>query len=46
MGGPASSVVAELYMQHHDKRAITTFYKPLKCYERFIDDTFTIKKQT
>ena len=25
MGGPASSVVAELYMQNHDNRALTTF---------------------
>ena len=42
MGGPASSVVAELYMQHHDEVALRTFRTPLKCYERFVDDTFII----
>ena len=45
MGGPASSVVAELYMQHHDRTAITTFRTNLKCYERFVDDTFIIIRQ-
>ena len=43
MGGPASSVVAELYMQHHDQRAlIATFKTALKYYERFVDDTFVL----
>ena len=45
MGGPTSSVVAELYMQNHDKIALSTFVYPLKAYERFVDDTFSIIKR-
>ena len=45
MGRPASSIVAELYMQHHDRTSITTFKTNLKCYERFVDYTFIIIKQ-
>ena len=46
MGGPTSSVVAEIYMQDHDKRLLTTFNSPPKCYERFVDDTFSIIKRS
>ena len=46
MGGPASSVVAEIYMQEHDKKSLSTFPSPPKCYERFVDDTFTIIKRS
>ena len=45
MGGPASSVVAEIFMQSHDKRALSTFLSPPKVYERFVDDTFCIIKR-
>ena len=45
MGGPASSVVAEIFMQSHDKRALSTFLNPPKAYERFVDDTFCIIKR-
>ena len=45
MGGPTSSVVAEIYMQNHDKVALSTFVIPLKVYERFVDDTFSILKR-
>ena len=37
MGGLASSVVAELYMQNHDNRALTTFENSPRIYERFVD---------
>ena len=45
MGGPTSSVVAELYMQHHDKEALSSFNSPPKAYERFVDDTFSVIKR-
>ena len=45
MGGPASSVVAEIFMQSHDKRALSTFISPPKVYERYVDDTFCIIKR-
>ena len=38
LGGPASSVVAELYMQNHDNRALTTFENSPRIYKRFVDD--------
>ena len=45
MGGPTSSVVAEIYMQKHDNDALTTFQEPPKAYERYVDDTFCIIKR-
>ena len=45
MGGPASSVVAEIYMQEHDKKALLCQMPP-KAYERFFEDTFSIIKRT
>ena len=36
MGGPASSVIADIYMQHYDKTALSTFEKPVKAYERYV----------
>ena len=42
MGGPTSSAVAELYMQHQDKAALSLFTSPPKAYERFVDDFFSI----
>ena len=38
-------MVAKLYMQNHDKIALSTFVYPLKAYERFVDDTFSIIKR-
>ena len=47
VGGPASSVVAELYMQNHDNRALTTFENSPRIYEvkRFVDDIVSIIKR-
>ena len=45
MGGLASSVVAELYMQNHDNRALTTFENSPRIYERFVDDIVIIKRE-
>ena len=42
---PASSVVAELYMQNHDNRALTTFDNSPRIYERFVDDIVSVIKR-
>ena len=42
MGGPASSVVAEIYMQSHESTALTTTDTPPKVWKRFVDDVYAI----
>ena len=44
MGGPASSVVAEIYMQAHEQTALTTFSNKPKVWKRYVDDVFAIIK--
>ena len=44
MGGPASSTTAEIYMQAYERTAITTALHPLKVWERFVDDAYSILK--
>ena len=44
MGGPASSVVAEIYMQKHEQIAISTADHPPKTWDRFVDDVLSIIK--
>ena len=46
MGGPASSVIAEIYMQAHETTALTTTSNPPKVWERFVDDVFLIIKKS
>ena len=46
MGGPASSTTAEIYMQAHERTAITTALNPPKVRERFVDDFYSILKLT
>ena len=46
MGGPASSNTAELYMQAHERTAITTALHPQKIRELFVDDVYSILKRT
>ena len=38
-------VVAELYMQNHDNRALTTFDNSPRIYERFVDDLVSVIKR-
>ena len=45
MGGPASSVVAEIYMQAHEQTALTTFSNKPKVWKRYVDDVFSIIKR-
>ena len=46
MGGPASSTIAEIYMQAYEHTAITTALHPPKVWERFVDDVYSILKRT
>ena len=46
MGGPASSITAELYMQAPESTAISTALHPPKVWERFVDDVYSIVKRT
>ena len=42
MGSPVSVVVAEIVMQHIEKRALATYDQTLHFWFRYIDDTITI----
>ena len=44
MGGPASSNTAEIYMQAHERTAISTTLHPSKVWEQFVDKVYFILK--
>ena len=46
MGGPASSTTAEIYMQAYERTSITTAFHTPKVWERFVDDVYSILKNT
>ena len=46
MGSPASSTTAEIYMQAHDRTAISTILQHPKVWERFADDVYSVLKRT
>ena len=46
MGGPASSITAEIYMQAYERTAITAALHPPKVWERFVDDLYLILERT
>ena len=46
MGGTASSITAKIYMQDHERTAISTALHPPKVLERFVDDVYSILKRT
>ena len=41
-----SVTIAEIYMQAYERTAITTALRPLKVWERFVDDVYYILKCT
>ena len=45
MGGPPSSTTAELYIQAHERTAISRVLHPPKVWERFVDDVYSILKR-
>ena len=46
MGGPASSTTAEIYMQAHERTAISTALRSPKVWERFAGVVYSILKCT
>ena len=46
MGGPPSSIVAEIYMQGTETTALTTTSRPPKVWERHVDDVFSIIRKS
>ena len=45
MGVPASSTIAEIYMQVYERTVITMALHPAKVWERFHDDVYSILKR-
>ena len=46
MRNPASSVVAEIYLQAHETTAITTLSNPPNIWKRYVDEVFAIIKRS
>ena len=46
MGSPLSPIIANLYMETFEKKAISTSLNPPSLWRRFVDDTFVIIKKT
>ena len=46
MGPPVSPIVANLYMESFEHRAITTPVNPPSIWKRYGDDTFVIQQQS
>jgi hypothetical protein len=44
MGSPVSPIIANLFMEHFERLALSTFAFPLKFYGRYVDDTMVILK--
>ena len=45
MGSPVSPIVANLYMEAFEQRAITTAVNPPRIWKRYVDDTFIIQHE-
>ena len=41
MGGPASPITTEIYMQAHEQSVISTTLHPLKVWEQFVDNVYS-----
>ena len=45
MGSPVSPIVANLYMEHLEQKALSTTHHPPRFWCRYVDDTFVIHKE-
>ena len=45
MGSPVSPIVANLYMEYLEQKALSTAPYPLRYWGRYVDDTFVIHKE-
>ena len=46
MGSPVSPVVASLYLEYFEHRALTSAMNPSRLLKRYVDDTFVILHQS
>ena len=42
MGSPISPIIANLFMEHFEQKALSTFINPPRFWGRYVDDTMTI----
>ena len=42
MGSPVSPIIANLFMEHFEDMALSSFASTLKFYGRYVDDTMVI----
>ena len=46
MGSPISTIVANIFVEEFENRAITTALHPPRIWKRYVDDTFVLQHQT
>ena len=46
MGRPVSPLVANIFMEEFESKALSTFPVPPKLWVRYVDDTFVIIQKT